>query len=439
MGLLLTVQHAALQMLRQSAATELVAEAATPLLDLNSVDIQLRDAGRRTMSLHAARFVLMRDLRTISVGAISGGVAYNMGRPVLLFAAGRAVFDAGMGGISSGWLHLDNGVSVNATALHFPVKLTTAGIDWQWPKGEIVARGSVNARVGTLGEASAAILRVDPSSRSAEFTNLTAVADSKILPLPTPVQGKNADSAATGKRVVFKATEQTHWDDQRKTLATSGPVTVREGDVEMRTVGAIYDQTVDVARALSPVTIIDDKNTLTGDHGSIDFKTHIATLDGSVEMSATPTAPAPGKSGNTLESQTRKPTRMFCAHIVYNYRTKVADATGNLKIVQTDRVVTALKGTYDTNAQMIALDGDVDGHDSDGKHLIAPAANISVDPKNEYIDVKGPIEYEFPVSGEDNPVPPVAQSSGAKSTAPDKPSAIIAPKPIPPLAPSGAL
>jgi lipopolysaccharide assembly outer membrane protein LptD (OstA) len=248
---------------------------------------------------------------------------------------------------------------------------------------------------------------------------LLAIADSSIAPLPAPAVSGGSTAPQPPEHVVFQASQQGHWDEQKHTLTIDGPVIVREGKVEMQTVGAVYDHSTDVAVALAPVTIVDDKNTLTGEHGTINFQTHVATIDGTVEMSATPTSAGnANKSSDTLDSQTRKPTRMYCDHIVYNYRTKIADASGHLKIVQTDRTVTADAGKYDTGAQMIALVGNVDGRDTDGKHLTAPSADVSVDPKNEYIDVKGPIVYDFPVNETDNPLPATARSS-TSAPAPD--------------------
>jgi hypothetical protein len=439
-GLLLLVQHSARQMLEQSSETGYAEADASPLVDLNSVDVHFRHMGRETLRLHAARLVLLHDLRTIRVDGISDGVANELGRPILMFAAGRAQFDAGFGGITNGSLHIDQTVSARTTSLAFPVQVSTSGIDWQWPRGLIVAAGPVQAQVGSLGTIRSATLVVDPTTQSATFSSLTAVADSSVVPIPEPATGQSTAKSGPPEQVIFQATQQGHWDEQSHTLTIDGPVTIREGKVEMQTIGAIYDHSSDIARALTPVKIVDDKNTLLGDHGSVNFQTHIATLDGNVELSATPTPTTSAKSDNTIETQARKPTQMFCDHIVYNYRTKIADSAGHLKIVQTERTVTADTGTYDTNAQMITLDGDVDGHDTDGKHVTAPSAKVSVDPKNEYIDVKGPITYTFPVNSADNPLPAAAQSSGARPAPTDKPATSTAPTPtgMPPAPPRSA-
>jgi lipopolysaccharide export system protein LptA len=432
LGLLFVVRQSAVSMLARSESASFDSDRATPLADLNSVDAVFRSAGRETLSLHAARFVLLHDMRTITVDGIATGVAYAAGKPALDFSAGHAWFFAPIGNLNDGRLSLARNVSARTVAAGMPVRATTSGLDWRWPNGIVRASGPVVAQVGTLGTVRSATLSIDPKSESATFSGLEAVADASVLPVPqTPSSGASASSSAGAtdsgrEHIVFDADQQGRWDEQTHTLSIAGPVTVREGAVRMQTVGVVYDKSTNTAKALTPVTIVDEKNTVTGDHGDIDFDTHDATLDGNVHLYATPAKAA--NSGDTLQTQAHKPTNLNCDHIVYNYRTKLADATGHLTVLQTDRTVTADAGHYDTKAELITLVGHVDGRDKDGKHVTAPAATVSVKEGDEYIEVKGPIEWSFDVGSQDNPLPPGTQSSKPGTPAkPDTPAAAAAP------------
>ncbi len=417
---LLQVQRSALQTLQSSsnAGNHLNP---TPLLTLTGVEIRARSGGKPLLHFSADTLILARDLREVEITNVRGGAdtpadAMPNGAPVG-FAAAQASLLLGPSFQQTANLHLTQASAdtrVGSTALH----VAAPGLVFQWPRGLVQTIGEVNAQVGNFGNVQCASLSLDVSKRMINFgpfqaTVALAALGSAATFLPASAQAAGAQP--TDDKLHFAGSGSSFYSDNNSVLTISGPVVITKGAVTMRTVGVVYNQKTQIATAQSPVTINDDQNTLTGTRGTLNVGTHIATLTGDVHMSAVPAAD-PGKSA--VNAQANEPTNLVCNHLTYNYRTKLADADGNLKVLQKDRTVTADTGHYDVNAQLITMHGDVDGRSADGKHLHAPEAVVSVNPANEWIQVKGPITYEFTVSDQDNPLPAAAHPHTNPSPAP---------------------
>jgi hypothetical protein len=405
----------------------------TPFIDLHMVELRARQRGSETLRLNAGQLVLYRDLRTVSVDDITNGVGYKAGRPVLTFAAGHADILAGIGPSPVTFIRLNRRVTATTSAEHIPLHVTTDGLDWSWPSGPIQTRGEVDAIVGSLGRVQCARLDEDPTAKAVTFGAVSittngvgsiarlADATSAAIPAPAapPATAQSGD-ADMDDSIHINAPQGGRWDEQGRTLTIHGPVTFRQGDATMETVGAIYDNTTKVAHALSPVKITDKTNTLTGNQGSVDFHSHIATIDQNVTLTALPTGP-PAKNSESIDEQAKQPTTMTCDHMTYDYRTKLADASGNLKITQPHRIVTATTGHYDANLHIITLNGDVDARSDDGRDLKTPTARVSVAEGDEWIELPGPIQADFTLSDDDNPLP--KGGKGGKKGAKGKPAA----------------
>ncbi len=392
------VRRSAERMIRQSTATPYAAPNKTPFIQMTGIDVRARRAGRPFLRFTADNLTLFRDLRTVSAKGVREGVGYSDGRPAILFSAGGGNFEPGLGGFQAGTLHLTGGVSAAATAQSLPLIMSTSSIDWQSTRNLVTAPAPVRARVGGLGTVQCGGMVIDARSHTADFRSVegdaNAVATARIMANDTPVS-----NTSTGDSLVhFSAPGGGHWDNAQRVMTFRGPVRIWQGDVTMQTVGATFDRKTDIATALAPVKITDASNVMTGNTGVVNFRTHIATLDADVHLSGVPSRAASSEA----EAELNHPTLMVCDHVEYNYRTKLADAGGHLKITQLDRTVTALKGHYDTKAQLVMLKGDVDARSADGRHMRTPTATLSIDPKNEYLELPGPVTGEFTVPADED-------------------------------------
>ncbi len=422
---LIQVQRSALQTLRSSVSSGNHFNP-TPLLSLTGVEIRARSNGKPLLHFTADTLTLARDLREVEITNVRGGAdtpaaAMPNGAPVG-FAAAQASLLLGPSFQETANLHLDQASAdtrVGSTALH----VAAPGLVFQWPRGLVQTIGEVNAQVGNFGSVQCASLSLDVSKRMINFGPFQATVALAALGSAATFLPPSAQAAAppADDKLHFAGSGSSFYSDNNSVLTIDGPVVITKGSVTMRTVGVIYNQKTQIATAQSPVTINDNQNTLTGTHGSLNVGNHVATLTGDVHMSAVPAA-NPGKSA--VNAQANQPTNLVCNHLTYNYRTKLADADGNLKVLQKDRTVTADTGHYDVNAQLITMHGDVDGRSTDGKHLHAPEAVVSVNPADEWIQVKGPITYEFTVSDQDNPLPAAAHphTSSSSATTPTTPA-----------------
>jgi lipopolysaccharide assembly outer membrane protein LptD (OstA) len=333
-------------------------------------------------------------------------------------------------------LELTNGITANFQSDIGPVNISAGGLRWDGAAKMASVMGSIHAEIKNLGTATCQTMALDINNKAVIFGAVQIIVLSGAIISQNAVANTSNQSTDSQEKIVFNAPQGGRDDEQRKMLHISGPVTVTQGDVKLTTVGIDFDHVTRDAKALAPVVITDDANQLKGDNGDVNFKTHIATVNGHVDIYAVPKDQST-KSSDDLDTEARQPTHMHCDHLVYNYRTKLADADGHLVVLQTSRTVTATTAHYDTVAQVITLHGNVDAKSNDGKHFTAPDATVSVKQDDEWIEIKGPVTYEFTPSDEDNPLPPDARKSskksGAKPKAPQVPTPSASPTPTPNL------
>ncbi len=416
--LLLVVQNSARQLLTTSEVMYEPDARTTPLIDLNGVELRARQNGSETLRMDAAHLVLFRDMRTVSVDGVTGGEVHSHDLPAVRFQAGHASFTNEPNDFAGGDLQLTGAVSAEVATPIAPIHVTTSNLEWRWPQGRLSADSPINATIGALGTLTCRSLQFDPVARSVEFGAVQITASvANLLKLASVDTTQGApEASATSNSVTVNAPEGGHWDEQTRILSVRGPVVFKQGDETMETDGAIYDRNTNIAKALSPIKLYDSQNSLTGDHGEVNFGTHVAIITDNVVLKAIPPKTSTKQSSDNLDTEARQPTDLTCDHISYNYRTKLADADGHLKITQTNRTITAKTGHYDANAQVAELVGDVDAKSTDGKSLKSDTMKASLKQGDEWIEIPGPIQAEFKIDDADNPKPATTTTATTSPT-----------------------
>ncbi len=170
--------------------------------------------------------------------------------------------------------------------------------------------------------------------------------------------------------------------DPRMTALSEG-IQFTQDDAVMKTdhATALHDKDGSLlsADAPGPVHLYDPQDDLTGQHGTIDFTSHLAKLSGDVILRVTPGKREAEAPDGSPRRQFKDPATVTCALMTYDYRRKVGKIPGPLTVRQIiqrpegalTRTLTADTGLYSGRAQTILLAGTVKGEDSDGNVINA--------------------------------------------------------------------
>lgn len=167
------------------------------------------------------------------------------------------------------------------------------------------------------------------------------------------------------------------WGEESKVIL-SGGVRFVHGDTVVVCDEVRYDQKTGVAVSSGKLQISDPQCDITADKGWVYFKERRGVLEGNVSMLLKPkqeeTAKSSGEGAGdeSIREKLTKPTTITCAKLEYNYRSKMATATGGVKLQQNGRTVTAEKLIYDDKNQLVTLVGGVKGIDEEGQTFEAP-------------------------------------------------------------------
>ncbi|MGC8862348.1 MAG: LPS export ABC transporter periplasmic protein LptC [Armatimonadota bacterium] len=166
------------------------------------------------------------------------------------------------------------------------------------------------------------------------------------------------------------------WGSENKILLTGG-VRFTHGDTVLTCDEVQYDRDTNVAVSPGKVRITDPNCDITGDRGTAYFKKRIGVVEGNVTLLVKPRPeeekPSDDRgSAESIRAKLAKPTMVTCQKLEYNYRTKVATASGGVFLKQEKRSASAQKLVYDEKNEIITLLGDVKGVDEDGQTFSAP-------------------------------------------------------------------
>jgi lipopolysaccharide export system protein LptA len=172
------------------------------------------------------------------------------------------------------------------------------------------------------------------------------------------------------------------WLSAPRSLELSQGVQFGQDDATLQTNAAVAlldkDQNLVSAKAQGPVHIYDPQDDLTGQHGSVDFTKHTATLRDNIILVVKPDKHEANTDGNSLHKQFKDPATLTCAEMTYDYKFKIGRIPGSLTVTQViqtkedglqTRTLTADAGLYNGKAQTIQLVGDIKGTYSDGSKI----------------------------------------------------------------------
>ena len=233
----------------------------------------------------------------------------------------------------------------------------------------------------------------------------------------------------------------------------SNGVRITSDGTVMKTALAQYNYRTFIAVAPGNIQIEDERNTLVGNNGKAFYNTRDAVIQGNVKIVVRPKPGSASAPEGSPRREFKDPVTIFCDRVDYNWRTRIAIATGNLTLKQTTsdgtrRTATAKKLTFYTREERLVLEGDVNAVDSKGQKLTGPEAiAITKEGAEQFRMEKGAIAT-FEVPDEDEPdagakpaTPPA--SAGAKTppavSGPAKtppPGSPATPPPTPPAAPT---
>jgi len=189
-------------------------------------------------------------------------------------------------------------------------------------------------------------------------------------------------------------TSSYRWDGEDRIIALKGNVKFVQGDTTVIADKVDYRESTKTAQVSGNLKITDPQNTITGDTCTVNFQEKKAVLTGNVRMTARPKPkPKPETAADdkpkSIKSEWTDEAVVTCDKIDYYYKEKRAEATGNLKIVQKNRVVTADSGTYLGKEEIVKLVGNIQAKDEKEKHTFsAPKVTISLKDGDEWMEAE---------------------------------------------------
>ena len=233
-----------------------------------------------------------------------------------------------------------------------------------------------------------------------------------------PDAATHAQGSAPAKTPEFVTYQSgaAQWLSAPHTLELSQGVQFGQDDATLKTDAATAlldkDQSLVSAKAQGPVHIYDTQDDLTGQHGSVDFTKHLATLQDSIVLVVKPGKREANAPKTSLSKQFKDPATLTCQEMTYDYRNKIGRIPGPLTVTQViqtkdngpqTRTLTADAGLYNGKKQTIQLVGDITGTYSDGSkiqgdtRLLGKPVVINIKEGSEAIFVPFKTKGYFPV------------------------------------------
>ncbi len=219
-----------------------------------------------------------------------------------------------------------------------------------------------------------------PRSRSLPTALTLAMATmptALLVQAPVAPVAKAAPSAKTAGSVVINAGGSSY-DDSSKVYTLNGGVTMTEVGKEFALTASnvIYNQPADQASASGNLKVETRSSTIRGAKLFGDFNRKLLSISGNVVISAYDKGN--GMSG-FRSSVARKPVRIACNRLDWNYATRQATLVGNLRIVQADNSGTCDTIVYDEPKNTVYLKGNVRFGNAKGQQFIGDEVVIYVD------------------------------------------------------------
>lgn len=192
------------------------------------------------------------------------------------------------------------------------------------------------------------------------------------------------------------------------TISTiSGNAVFRYEDSILRTDTATYNQRTQIATSPGKVQIDDAQNTIVGNQGVAYYRSRVADITGGVRIVARPRPQDRAAPEGSLRRDFKDPVTITCDRVRYNWRTRIATASGNLTFRQQGgRTLTADQAVYDGRAERVTLTRNVRGVDAKGSVILANSAIVTLREGEETVTVFGIKRgTQFPVENDDTEPP----------------------------------
>lgn len=204
---------------------------------------------------------------------------------------------------------------------------------------------------------------------------------------PKPAQTQSAKKqheTVLGKADLMKSA----WGD-KKTVLMKGNVKFTHGDTLLTSDQVEYDQTAKTAVSPGKVVITNPDSDVSGSKGNLYFQKRIGVLEGSVVMHIKPKAQDKPADKESVRAKLNELTTITCEKLEYQYKAKIATATGSVVFKQEKRSASADKAVYDESKELLTLTGNVRSVDENDQTFTAPGTVvISLKKGDEWMEAK---------------------------------------------------
>ena len=215
------------------------------------------------------------------------------------------------------------------------------------------------------------------------------------------------------------------WDSQSERLVMSNGVVFEYKDTVFKSEKVLYDRETKIASSPVPLQLDDSQNTITGDHGTAYYKLTTAKIEGNVKIVARPDQPSKaGASTKSLRKEFDSPVTITSRNVTYNWKTRIAIPSGDIKITFTLKskkgpklwTVTSDTMEYQGKNDMVYLRGNVHASNKDGEKFDANTATVVLKNGQENLllnQVKnGQVNYDDIKEEDEKPAAPPPATTG---------------------------
>lgn len=170
----------------------------------------------------------------------------------------------------------------------------------------------------------------------------------------------------------------TYDDEQGLARITKDVVITQRGEnLVVYAQQAVYSRSRNQASANDQLRVVTRDSTIRGLNLRADFDNRQFTISGSVVINSH--GKKDGKAGELGAQSSKKPIKVTCDQVVWEYDTKQATATGNIHIYQGTNQGTCNKIIYDEGQNIVKLLGNVQFGDDKNRTFVGPEVDFYID------------------------------------------------------------
>ena len=179
------------------------------------------------------------------------------------------------------------------------------------------------------------------------------------------------------------------WGETGKNITLKGNVNIVYENYKLMSAYVIFNTETKHAESPGKISVVSKECNFTADKGDANFKSRLCNASGHIQGFIKKEVSNDIKNKKRKENIQKEITEninFWCDRAQYNYKDKILNAVGNIKISEKDRIITCDNLKYDANTEIFYLNGNVKGEDKEGQIFLSPGEVIvSVKEGNEYI------------------------------------------------------